>query len=143
VRLVYTPEAGTPQVLADPRLIEQVLDNLMDNALQAMPAGGHLSLAVTTLSRGTSGRVVEVCVADTGPGMDEATLLHVFDPYFTTKPGGTGLGLAICKRLVTVMRGAIRADSFPGTGSMFIVTLPEFTEQADDGGADSAPLENP
>lgn len=113
-----------PPVLADARLIEQVFGNLIDNALQVMPAGGQLTLSAHASQRWAQGRVVEVSVVDTGPGIREEALRRIFDPYFTTKPDGTGLGLAICKRLITMHHGAIAVESFPGTGTAFTVTLP-------------------
>jgi signal transduction histidine kinase len=65
-------------------------------------------------------------VADSGPGISDEHRRRIFDPYFTTKPDGTGLGLAICKRLVTVQQGAIGVESFPGSGTIFKVTLPVY-----------------
>ena len=126
VRLNYTVEPDAPPAVADARLIEQVFQNLVDNALQAMPAGGHLSISIGPGSRGSAGNVVEACVADTGPGISDDLKRRVFDPYFTTKPDGTGLGLAICKRLVTIQHGAIGVESFPGSGTIFKVTLPAY-----------------
>ncbi len=123
VRVNFVAEA-CPPVMADPRLIEQVFVNLIDNALQAMPAGGHLSVNLQPAYRGPQAQVVEVKISDSGPGIPEEVRRRVFDPYFTTKPDGTGLGLAICKRLVTIHRGAITADSFPNAGTIFTVTLP-------------------
>lgn len=124
VRPALHSDDHIPPVLADARLIEQVFGNLIDNALQVMPAGGQLTLSVRAPHRVAQGHVVEVSVADTGPGIREEAQRHIFDPYFTTKPDGTGLGLAICKRLVTMHHGAIAVESFPGTGTAFIVTLP-------------------
>ena len=130
VRLNYTFEPGCPRAVADARLIEQVFVNLVDNALQAMPAGGHLSVSIGPGSRGPAGLVVEARVADSGPGISDEHRRRVFDPYFTTKPDGTGLGLAICKRLVTIQHGAIGVESYPGSGTIFKVTLPAFSGPA-------------
>lgn len=113
-----------PPVQADPSLIERVFVNLIENAHQAMPAGGHLAVTVTLAERGPQGTQVEVKVADSGPGIPEEHRKRIFDPYFTTKADGTGLGLAICKRIVTVHHGALNVESFPGTGTIFTVTLP-------------------
>lgn len=124
VRSALHSSEHLPPVLADARLIEQVFGNLIDNALQVMPAGGQLTLSVHASQRAAQGRVVEVSVVDTGPGIREEALRRIFDPYFTTKPDGTGLGLAICKRLITMHHGAIAVESFPGTGTAFTVTLP-------------------
>ena len=132
VRLNYTVEPAAPRVIADGRLIEQVFQNLVDNALQAMPAGGHLSISIGPGNRGSRENVVEARVADSGPGISEEHRRRVFDPYFTTKPDGTGLGLAICKRLVTIQHGAIGVESFPGSGTIFKVTLPAYAEPVDE-----------
>ncbi|MGH2523240.1 MAG: ATP-binding protein, partial [Anaerolineales bacterium] len=134
VRLVFQAAEACPPVLADPRLIEQVFVNLIDNALQAMPAGGHLSVTLQPAQRGAQARqrFVEARVVDSGPGISEEARRQIFDPYFTTKPNGTGLGLAICKRLVTIHRGAIGVESFPGTGTIITVTLPVYEEVASD-----------
>ena len=115
-----------PPVLADLRLIEHVFVNLIENALQAMPTGGHLSVALRTVDRGPQGRFIEARVGDSGPGISEDVHRRIFDPYFTTKPGGTGLGLAICKRLVTIHHGGIDVESFAGMGTIFVVTLPVY-----------------
>lgn len=123
VRLSFTADETLPQVQADTRLLEQVFDNLVDNALQAMPAGGHLMVTLTAEQR-PGGRVVAVRIGDSGPGISPEAVQQVFDPYFTTKPDGTGLGLAISKRFITAHHGAISVESFPGTGTIFTVTLP-------------------
>lgn len=123
VRVNFTAAPG-PRVSADARLLEQVFVNLIENALQAMPAGGHLAVNLQPAERGPQGRVVEVKISDSGLGISEEIRRRIFDPYFTTKPDGTGLGLAICKRLVTIHRGAISVDSFPNAGTIFTVTLP-------------------
>jgi PAS domain S-box-containing protein len=132
VRLNYTVEPDCPRAVADARLIEQVFQNLVDNALQAMPAGGHLSISIGPGSRGSSGNVVEARVIDSGPGISDDLRRRVFDPYLTTKPDGTGLGLAICKRLVTIQHGAIGVESYPGSGTIFKVTLPAYAGPADE-----------
>ena len=123
IRLIYTAASSLPPIHADVRLLEQVLTNLVDNALQAMPAGGQLMVDLGTARRPT-GVVVEARIGDTGPGISEENRRRIFDPYFTTKADGNGLGLAICKRLITVHHGAIAVESFPGTGTIFTITLP-------------------
>jgi signal transduction histidine kinase len=71
-------------------------------------------------------------VIDSGPGISDDLRRRVFDPYITTKPDGTGLGLAICKRLVTIQHGAIGVESYPGSGTIFKVTLPAYAGAADE-----------
>ncbi len=113
-----------PPVLGDHKMIERVFVNLFENALHVMPAGGVLSISLTTIQRGIHDTVVEAQVSDSGPGMPEDVRRRIFDPYFTTKPNGTGLGLAMSKRIITVHKGGISADSFPGSGTIFKITLP-------------------
>jgi signal transduction histidine kinase len=107
---------GTPPLLADPDRLQHVLLNLARNALEAMPAGGSLTLRVRP-GQGT----VDIEVADTGPGFPESA--PVFDAFFTTKSNGTGLGLSIVHRIVTDHGGTVRARSKPGD-TCFTVSLP-------------------
>lgn len=135
IRFVVEVPAGL-QVRAAPSALHQILLNLCINAIDAMPQGGLLGIAATTveLSRAAAltlhlpdeGRYVDLRVTDTGIGMEPETLERVFEPYFTTKPPGkgTGLGLASVFGLVRNHRGAVLAESTPGSGSMFRVLLP-------------------
>jgi len=100
----------------DPERIRQVLQNLMRNSLEAMPAGG----VVTLRTRTVDGKV-EIDVADTGPGFGDET--PIFDAFFTTKSIGTGLGLSIVHRIVTDHGGNVRVRSRPGD-TCFTVALP-------------------
>ena len=119
-----TVSTECPPVLADPLMLERVFINLIENAVQAMPAGGDLTLSVAAADRGPQGYLLEVRVGDSGPGIAEENRRRIFDPYFTTKADGTGLGLAICKRIITSHKGAISVDSFPGVGTIFTIPLP-------------------
>ncbi len=100
--------------------LNQVWLNLVDNALDAVPAGGHVELAVTR-----EGDALVVSVVDNGPGIPDHVRERIFDPFFTTKPfgQGTGLGLDIARRLVRRHDGVIDVDSRPGR-TTFRVTLP-------------------
>ena len=100
--------------------LNQVWLNLIENALDAVPQGGHL-----TVSARRAGASVVVSVADDGPGIPDAIKERIFDPFFTTKPvgEGTGLGLDIVRRLVNQNKGAIEVQSRPGR-TVFLVTLP-------------------
>ncbi len=101
--------------------LQQVLVNLMINAIQAMPKGGTLS--IRTWLTGTDRMAIEV--TDTGSGMEPRVLARIFDPFFTTKRAlGTGLGLSISRTLVTRAGGTISASSTERKGSRFVIDLP-------------------
>jgi signal transduction histidine kinase len=108
-------------IYADPAQIEQVLLNLALNARDAMPKGGTLTISCQLLEDR-----VELRVADTGHGMDDATRRSAFEPFFTTKPRtqGTGLGLALVHGIVEASGGTIRLESAPGRGTEFTLTWP-------------------
>ena len=91
------------------------------NAVQAMEAGGTLTLAV---GRGEEGETIAFVVRDTGKGMSPETVDQIFDPFFTDKHRGTGLGLAIAKNIVDKHGGRITVESAPGQGTVFTVILP-------------------
>ncbi len=126
-------------VRADPGQLEQVLVNLAVNSRDAMPDGGKLEIAVRLVEdaevfdRGIAGPAVLLTVADTGTGMDSATLARAFEPFFTTKGAGhgTGLGLATVYGIVRQSNGAIWAESDPGCGTRTSVLLPLVEASAD------------
>jgi two-component system sensor histidine kinase HydH len=118
----YDP--ATPQVPLDPVRAGQVFLNLAQNALQAMPAGGALTVR-SRPGRDRRGRAgAEIQVSDTGVGIAPDALAQVFVPFFTTKPKGTGLGLAISQRIVRAHGGELEVASVPGEGTTFVVFLP-------------------
>lgn len=106
--------------------LQQVLVNLMVNAIDAMPSGGTLTLRSYDAegAGGEPGAVIEV--QDTGIGMSDNVLARIFDPFFTTKQrDGNGLGLAICQMLISHTGGTLTASSTPDIGSTFFLWLPE------------------
>lgn len=110
------------KVIGDPSRLEEVFLNLFINAADAMKEkGGKLKITTTAANHG-----VRVIIKDTGKGIDEAHLPHIFEPFFTTKdPGqGTGLGLSIAYGVIRRHNGFIDAESAPGKGATFIVSLP-------------------
>ena len=118
------------KVIGDPSRLEEVFLNLFINAADAMKEkGGKLKITTTAANHG-----VRVVIKDTGKGIDEAHLPHIFEPFFTTKdPGqGTGLGLSIAYGVIRRHNGFIDAESAPGKGATFIVSLP--SSAADDNG---------
>jgi two-component system sensor histidine kinase PilS (NtrC family) len=104
--------------------IRSVLWNLLGNALDAIDAGGRISV---TLRRQNTDAVLEV--ADSGQGIAAEDLPRIFDPFFTTKSAGTGLGLAIVHRVVEGHAGRISVRSHPGRGTTFVITLPLIEEK--------------
>ena len=109
------------ELVADPGQLQQVLMNLVVNAIQAMPGGGRLTIRTANRTGG-----VVLSVEDTGAGMDEETLKEIFNPFFTMKEvgQGTGLGLSVVHGIVTSHGGTIQIESEPGRGSRFLVHLP-------------------
>ena len=103
--------------------IEQIVVNLALNAMDAMPNGGTLEVAVSWAS---GENVVKIVVSDTGQGMTPETITHIFEPFFSTKTGhgGTGLGLAAVYAIVKQLEGQIDVTSVVGEKSVFTVTLP-------------------
>jgi len=126
---------GRPQAHVVPAQIEQVLLNLIINARQAMPRGGHLRLeARENLRTG----MAEIKVGDTGVGIPPERLRLIFEPFYTTKEpdelghGGTGLGLSVCRQIIEQHMGRIRVESVVGKGSTFTLKLPMQTEESKD-----------
>ena len=111
--------AALPNVALDANQMEQVFFNLLKNALEAMKDGGTVSIVLDS-----DDQDVSVSFRDNGIGMDAEQLAHLFEPYRTTKEKGTGLGLMVSKRIVTEHGGTIAAESAPGEGTAFTVTLP-------------------
>jgi signal transduction histidine kinase len=102
--------------------MQQVLWNLLRNAVDAMPKGGTIHLAVG--HKDSDPRLAVLVVRDTGVGIAKADLDHIFEPFFSRKPGGTGLGLATTVRIVEAHRGTIEVGSQPGKGTTFTIKLP-------------------
>jgi len=111
---------GSLSVLGDKSQLKQLFLNLFLNAIQAMPAGG--TLTVEALRK--DGPKAVVTVADTGEGIPEENLDRVFDPFYTTKKSGTGLGLSICYNIVKSHGGEIEVKSRVGQGATILVSLP-------------------
>jgi len=128
-----TFDPKTPPAAVDARTFEQVVVNLITNALQAMASGGMLSVSLTP-TEVNAVKAVELKIADTGPGIPPAVIDRIFDPFFTTKKEGTGLGLAISRRILTAHKGGIQVESFPGAGTVFTIRVPAATIRQTRGG---------
>jgi PAS domain S-box-containing protein len=142
VRITLDLAPHLPNIHVDPDHISQVFLNIIQNALQAMPNGGALTIATAfqdhggitlksepkrTLVKG----YVEIAFTDTGIGISEENLGKLFEPFFTTRSKGTGLGLAISYRIVREHGGTIQVQSEAGKGTTFTVQLPKQIDQED------------
>ena len=137
-----------------------MLFNLIRNALEAMAGSARQELSVTTRplgaglgagqgagqgggqGAGQGAGLVEIAVADTGPGLPETVRARLFQPFVTTKPAGLGVGLSICRAIVQAHGGSLSAEDNPGGGTVFRLTLPapasempESDTSGDDGAA--------
>ncbi|MFC1914058.1 ATP-binding protein, partial [Chloroflexota bacterium] len=99
--------------------IRQVLINVINNAVQAMPEGGKL-----TIGAGAKDGFLKMEISDTGSGITKETIGKIFDPLFTTRAKGIGLGLAVCKSIVERHEGRIEVESGAGKGTTFTIKLP-------------------
>ena len=124
VTIVTALDPDLPHIQADPYQLRQVFLNLMNNAAEAMPDGGRLTLRT---ARGPAKGWITIHVQDTGTGISEENMKKIFTPFFTTKPigKGTGLGLAIIYGIVKMHRGQIGVQSEVGKGTTFTLTLRE------------------
>ena len=113
-----------PRVNADRVQVEQIIMNLLNNALEAMhavaPGARRLRLATSS-----SGGKTTLSITDSGPGLVPDQVERVFDNFFTTKATGLGVGLSICRTLAEAHGGRLWAESAPGAGATFKLTLPE------------------
>jgi PAS domain S-box-containing protein len=115
----------------DPAQVSQVIDNLVINAVQAMPTGGSIEIVARNVSLAegdiptlAAGPFVKICIRDTGSGIPPALLQRIFDPFFTTKQTGNGLGLATAYSIVRRHDGTILVDSQPQGGTTFTLYFP-------------------
>ena len=128
VALKFSSETALPNVSFDATRIEQVVTNLIENALTHTSDQGEISIELTSVPTG-----VALTVTDTGAGIPKDEVDKVFDEFYRTDPsrtrstGGTGLGLTIVKKLVEAHNGRISVSSIEGEGTTFIVELPTAT----------------
>lgn len=120
----FTPGKDLPALADSGQRLHQVLLNLIKNALEAMPAGGVLDVAVDRAVNDRGRRGVEIRIADTGAGIDPELLDRIFESGVSIKGEGRGLGLAITSRLVKELGGQISCRSRVGTGTTFVLWLP-------------------
>jgi two-component system sensor kinase FixL len=127
MRLGLDPEA--PYVVGNRLEIQQVLINLMRNALEAMAGMDRRKLRVTTTLRRP--RLVVFAVADSGRGIDADMAERIFEPFVTTKRDGMGIGLLICRSIIEAHGGRLQFEPNPEGGTIFHFTLPAFLAESD------------
>lgn len=129
LHLQIVAKKDLPPAAADPKLVEQVLTNILTNAINYTPSGGTITLRTGTVQNNQQDWVT-VSVSDTGPGIAESEQPHIFERFYRGEAGrnssapGTGLGLAICQEIVERHGGQITLESQAGQGSTFTVWLP-------------------
>lgn len=119
VKLIETVAETLPEIVLDVDRLKQVLLNLLNNAMEAMPDGGDLELTVAAETH-----VISIRISDTGVGIPPEKLSLIFEPFFTSKGHGTGLGLAISYNIISDCGGDIQIESEVGVGTTVIVLLP-------------------
>jgi len=125
IHFVQSLSALTDRVWCDEDLLRQIFVNLILNAIDALPKGGHLTITAEVMAD-----KIQILVRDTGCGIAEDQLSKIFDPFFSTKNKGTGLGLAIVYSAVVAHHGTIEVESKIGGGALFTVILPTDGEKA-------------
>jgi signal transduction histidine kinase len=119
VKVTVKVEANARKVEADSTFINRIMDNLVNNAVQAMPKGGKLTIRTYKEANDTV-----ISVKDTGVGIPENVKDKLFTPMFTTKSKGQGFGLAVIKRMSESLGGTVTFESQEGKGTTFIIRLP-------------------
>jgi signal transduction histidine kinase len=128
VRVTSEFDKSLPPLLCDSEKIVMVFRNIIQNAVQAVPDGGHLE--IKTRAEGTE--KIAVSFSDTGKGIKKENMKKLFEPLFTTKARGIGLGLAISRTYIKAHKGSIKVKSEEGKGTVFTVVLPLHQEQGKD-----------
>jgi two-component system sensor histidine kinase PilS (NtrC family) len=110
-------------VTMDPDHFRQVLWNLLLNAVEAIDGDGQIDIRVES----NKPHIASICISDSGCGISEKDLGHIFDPFYTSKPDGTGLGLSIVHTILESHEGWLEVESQPGQGTIFIIKLNRLT----------------
>jgi C4-dicarboxylate-specific signal transduction histidine kinase len=112
-----------PMISGDPVQLQQVLLNLIMNAMDAMSAAAPSQRVISVTTR-ANGKKIEIAIADSGPGLTAKDKAHLFEPFFTTKEHGLGLGLSICLTIVKAHGGSLSIDNNAADGATAVVALP-------------------
>jgi two-component system, NtrC family, sensor histidine kinase HydH len=118
-------DEALPAIVTDAERLRQTLINILENAQQAVAAGGAVELSTASEPSG-----IAIAVRDTGPGISREALPRIFEPYFTTKRTGTGVGLAVAKNIVEGLGGRITAESGTNGGTVMTIHLSAMGEPA-------------
>jgi two-component system, NtrC family, sensor histidine kinase HydH len=132
VELVRDFDEDLPAVGVDPDMVQQVILNLLINALQAMPEGGTIRVGTGFRRTRYKKAYVDVTVADTGPGIPDEVKEKIFDPFFTTRSMGTGLGLSISLQIAREHGGNLTARNAAQGGAVFKFSLPALLPAAEE-----------
>jgi signal transduction histidine kinase len=122
--------AEVPPVLGDPTTLRHALQNLISNAAKYGKGGNWIGISASTVLNGGEAPLVEIRIADRGPGIPAQEIGHIFDPFFRGRDAvenqihGTGLGLSLAKRIIEAHHGTIEVESEPGKGTEFLVRIP-------------------
>ncbi|MEK3733888.1 MULTISPECIES: ATP-binding protein [Paenibacillus] len=124
--ILHTDEEPPTFISVDVKQIKQVILNIIKNALDAIDEREHDDVSGRIeISTQLRDKHVNICISDNGGGMDQNTLNHLFNPFFTTKESGTGLGLSVSYRIIKNHGGSISVDSQVGAGTEFVITFPK------------------
>jgi len=126
IKVTCNLASGIPDITADPSQLQQMLVNIVVNAIQSMPRGGSLTIETSK----SDDSAVKISISDTGTGIEKNALNRIFVPFYTTKDinEGTGLGLSVTHGIVTSHGGTIKVSSKPGEGTRFEIILPIHTK---------------
>ena len=123
VNIDFVPAHNVPMISGDPVQLQQVLLNLIINAMDAMSAKAPSQRVINIMARAND-KKIEVAIVDFGPGLAVGDKARVFEPFFTTKPHGLGLGLSICSTIVKAHGGTLSIENNAGDGATAVVALP-------------------
>ena len=130
IRLDRVEPPNLPPVLADAQQVRQVLINLINNAIDVLPQGGTIQVAVSVEPESRGRAMAVVRIRDNGPGITDDIRERIFDPFFSTKQGGAGLGLWIAQRIMTEHGGRVECAKSASQGAVFAVWIPNAGKEA-------------
>lgn len=133
IRVEYDFDSKAARMLADRIQVQQVLVNLLRNSVEALRHASAASRQITLRSRNVTGNMVEIEVADTGPGLPDSVVEQLFSRFTTTKSerGGMGIGLSISKRIIEAHGGTLKANNRPEGGASFRFTVPAVEQEVE------------